>query len=121
MGIAVLLPLKSFGSEQPASQTQQSDVLDSIDAPRDYLSAQIASFANYIDRFFGGDRHYQESNQSVVQLDLTRATGYGADRKYDLVSQGQFKTARNRGTVASVTGIRSRANYGSVNAKFDLA
>lgn len=99
MGIAVLLPLKSFGSEQPAPQTQQSDVLDSIDAPRDYLSAQIASFANYIDRFFGGDRHYQESNQSVVQLDLTRATGYGADRKYDLSARVNLRLPATEGRL----------------------
>ncbi len=37
-----------------------------------------------MDRFFGNDRNYQESNKSVVQLDLARATGYGGDRKLDL-------------------------------------
>lgn len=37
-----------------------------------------------MDRFFGNDRNYQETNKSVVQLDLTRATGYDGDHKLDL-------------------------------------
>lgn len=99
MGITVLFPMKLFGAEQPSPQAQQSDMLDTIDVPRDYLSAQIASFANYIDRFFGGDRHYQESNQSVVQLDLTRATGYGADRKYDLTARVNLRLPATEGRL----------------------
>jgi hypothetical protein len=70
--------------EQAVPQTEQADRFDSMEAPRDYLSGKIASFARSIDRFFGGDRHYQESNESVVQLDLTRVAGYGGDRKFDL-------------------------------------
>jgi len=99
MGITVLFPMKLFGTEQPAPQPQQSNMLDTIDVPRDYLSAQIASFANYIDRFFGGDRHYQESNQSVVQLDLTRATGYGADRKYNLTARVNLRLPATEGRL----------------------
>jgi hypothetical protein len=87
LGIAVLFPLKLFGEEQPAPQTQQSDRFDSMEAPRDYLSGKIVSFANYIDRFFGGDRHYQESNQSVFQLDLSRVAGFGGARKLDLAAR----------------------------------
>jgi hypothetical protein len=70
--------------EQPAPQTGLADILIPMDAPRNYLSAKIASFANDIDRFFGGDRHYQESNQSVLQMDLTRVTGYNGDPKFKL-------------------------------------
>ncbi len=99
MGITVLFPMKLFGAEQPSLQTQQSDMLYTIDVPRDYLSAQIASFANYIDRFFGGDRHYQESNQSVVQLDLTRTTGYGADREYNLTARVNLRLPATEGKL----------------------
>ena len=70
-----------------------------MDAPRNYLSGQIASFANYIDRFFGGDRHYQESNQSVVQLDLTRATGYGGDRKFNLAARVNLRLPATEGRL----------------------
>jgi hypothetical protein len=99
MAFTLLVPLKLSATEQPASQTQQIDILDPIDSPRNYLSAQIASLANDIDRFFGGDRHYQESNQSVVQLDLTRATGYGAGRKYDLSARVNLRLPSTEGRL----------------------
>ena len=99
MGITLLFPLKLLGTEQPAPQTQQSDVLDAIDAPRNYLSGQITSFANDIDRFFGGDRHYQESNQSVVQLDLSRVTGYGGDRKFNLAARVNLRLHATEGRL----------------------
>lgn len=90
-GIALFFPLKALGVEQtvPATPqtipvTQQSDSFDSMDSSRNYLSGKITGFASYIDRFFGGDRHYQESNQSVVQMDFTRTTGYGGDDKFNL-------------------------------------
>src|SRR5450759_1523662 len=101
LGITLLFPLKLLGAEQSvpqteqsvpqteqsAPQTQPSDRFDSMEAPRDYLSGKITSFASYIDRFFGGDRHYQESNQSVFQLDLTRTAGFNGDRKFDLAAR----------------------------------
>jgi hypothetical protein len=90
-------PLKLFATEQPAPQS--SDVLDSIDAPRDYMSSQLTSFANYIDRFFGGDRHYQESNESVAQLELTRTTGYGADREYNLSARVNLRLPVTEGRL----------------------
>src|ERR1039458_10123291 len=99
LGIAVLFPLKLLGAEQSAPQTQQSDRFDSMEAPRDYLSGKIASFANYIDRFFGGDRHYQESNQSVIQLDLTRVTGYGGDRKFNLPARANVRLPATEGRL----------------------
>lgn len=98
LGIALFFPLSLLGAEQAAPQpesavpqtqsgipqTQVSDRFDSMDASRDYLSGKVTSFASYIDRFFGGDRHYQESNPSVFQMNLTRATGYGGTRKFEL-------------------------------------
>jgi hypothetical protein len=78
------VPQPDLPVPQPAPQTPTSDRFDSMESSRDYLSAKITSFASQIDRFFGGDRHYQESNESVVQVDLTRVAGYGGDRKFDL-------------------------------------
>lgn len=100
--IFLLFPLKLLGAEQSTEQVQQPELFDSLDyinAPRNYLSAQIVSFANDIDRFFGGDRHYQESNQSVVQLDLTHATGYGGDRKYDLAARVNLRLPATEGRL----------------------
>ncbi len=99
LGMTLIFPLKLLGAEQPVPQTQavtqtpsipqtpQSDRFDSMEAPRDYLSGKITSFASYLDRFFGGDRHFQESNQSVVQMDLTRVTGYSGDGKLDFAAR----------------------------------
>lgn len=91
LGIVLLFPLQLLGAEQsdpPAPYvvppTPKSDRYDSMEDPRNYLSAKITSFASNIDRFFGGDRHYQESNPSVIQLSVTRGDGYGGDRKFDL-------------------------------------
>jgi len=37
-----------------------------------------------VDRFFGDDKNYQESNESVIQLDIGRMAGRGAERKFVL-------------------------------------
>jgi hypothetical protein len=64
--------------------------LDVMDAPRDYLSEQFTGLIGKIDRFFGDDRHYQESNKSVLQLDLTRVTGYNGDGLYVLSGRAKL-------------------------------
>lgn len=118
--IALLFPIQLIGAEQtdihagssvpsvaqiiPAAvssipQTQTADQFDSMESPRNYLSGKIANFANYIDRFFGGNRHYQESNQSVVQFDLTRVTGYGGDGKPKLAARVNLKLPATEGRL----------------------
>jgi len=99
MGFILLVPMKLFATEQPTPVTQQIDVLEPLDTSHDYLSAKITSYANEIDRFFGGDRHYQESNQSVVQLDLTRTSGYGADRTYKLAARVNLRLPATEGRL----------------------
>lgn len=90
LATTLLFPLPLLGAEQAAEQAQPPNIFDSIDTPRDYLSGKIVSFATDIDRFFGNDRNYQESNKSVVQLDLARATGYGGDRKLVLSARANL-------------------------------
>ena len=90
LAMTLLFPLKLLGAEQAAGQVQPPNIFDSIDTPRDYLSGKIVSFATDIDRFFGNDRNYQESNKSVVQLDLARMTGYGGDRKLVLSARANL-------------------------------
>lgn len=84
LGIALLFPLKSFGEEQSAEQAQQPGFFDPMDAPRDYLSGKFVSLVTDIDRFFGDERNYQESNKSVIQLDIIRVLEHGGDRKFVL-------------------------------------
>ncbi len=64
-------------------------MLDVIDQPRDYVSKEFVDLVSGIDRFFGNDRNYQETNNSVLQLDLTRVMGYGGLHQF--VLQGKAK------------------------------
>jgi len=115
-----MLPLPLQGEEQtePASapavaQEQGAEHADTL-APgplqaarpsgtmehaRDYLSGKITGFASDIDRFFGGDRHFQESNPSVIQMNLTRTTGYGGDRKLELAARANLRLPVTEGRL----------------------
>lgn len=112
-GIMLLFPVELLGAEQPAPptpqpvlltpqtapQTSKSDKFDSMEASRDYLSGKITSFASYIDRFFGGDRHFQESNGTVVQLDLSKLNGYGSDHKIDFAARVNLRLPVTEGRL----------------------
>ena len=87
LGVALIFPLELPAAEQPdqpASELETSDYidaqLDALDAQRNYLSKEFVSFVAGIDRFFGDDRNYLETNKSVFQIDLTKVSGYGGSR-----------------------------------------
>lgn len=90
LSIALLFPLKSLGAEQSPEQALQPGFLDPADAPRDYLSGKFVSYVTDIDRFFGDERNYQESNKSVFQLDLTRVMEHGGNRKFVLSGRAKL-------------------------------
>jgi len=58
--------------------------MNAMDEPRDYLSGKLVGFVSSVDRFFGDDRHYQETNDSVFQLDINRVMGYGGEHRFIL-------------------------------------
>ncbi len=60
-----------------------------MNEPRDYVAKHFVDLVTGIDRFFGNDRNYQESNDSVLQLDLTRVMGYTGEHRF--VLQGKAK------------------------------
>lgn len=43
-----------------------------LDTPRAYVSDKLVNFVAEVDSFFGSNTHYQESNKSVIQYDITR-------------------------------------------------
>jgi len=94
LGVALLFPLRLMGAEQPDQPVLQPErlleLLDVVDAPREYLSEKFVSFAGDVDRFFGGERNYQESNQSVFQLDVTRISGYGGDNSLEFSGRAKL-------------------------------
>lgn len=74
-----MLPLMSFGDDfvGPPAPPPAPDEKNQLDAPREYVSGKFVDFVSSIDRFFGTDRNYQETNDSVLQLDIFRVMGYG--------------------------------------------
>ncbi|MDO8988898.1 MAG: hypothetical protein Q7U91_04625 [Sideroxyarcus sp.] len=66
----------------PPLPVPPADKMNIFDTPRNYLSGEFVDFVTRIDRFFGDDRHYQEVNDSVVQLDVIRIFGYGGEHKF---------------------------------------
>lgn len=64
-------------------------MLNVINAPRDYLSGKFMGLVEGVDGFFGSERNYQESNDSVMQLNWTRVYGYTGEHR--IVFQGKAK------------------------------
>ena len=95
LGAALLVPLLAAGEEfvgppaptaeefmGPPAPTITSEVIHEMDKQRDYVSEKFVSFVSGVDRFFGDDRHYQEANDSVLQIDVTRVMGYGGVHQF---------------------------------------
>lgn len=89
-GLFLVFSCSSSGAEQVTPQGQKPDILSSIDAPRDYVSQQIIDFAREMDRFFGGNRNFQEANNSVVQLSLARTLGQLGNGRYVLSGRAKL-------------------------------
>jgi len=69
-------------------------MLNVIDVPRDYLAEKFVSLVTDIDSFFGNDRNYQETNDSVVQMDLSRVMGYGGQQRFVLQGKANVHLPR---------------------------
>ena len=68
-------PVTSDSPQDRKADTQAEDMSGVIDEPHDYLSGKVVYFAREMDRFFGGERNFQEANKSVVQLSVSRSDG----------------------------------------------
>ena len=90
LGIALFYPLKLMADELPAQSEIKPSLLTYIDTPRDYVAGRFAEFASSMDKFFGDERNFQESNQSVLQIDLTKVAGYGGSRNAVLSGRAKW-------------------------------
>ncbi len=90
--VALLFPLRLSAEElaSPSEQLPQTDVMNVLDKPRDYLSDKFVGLVSDVDRFFGDERHYQEANDSVFQLDLTHISGYGGNNNFVLSGRAKL-------------------------------
>ena len=100
----LFFPSSSFAAEQvtqpvPSPETTNQpfefpsllvDPFSYVDEERDYLSSKFVNLTRSLDSFFADDRNYQESNNSLVQLDLVRVAGYGGDRKWVLSGRAKL-------------------------------
>ncbi len=55
--------------------------METADTTRQYVSTGFVGFISGIDRFFGGDRNFQDSNLSVLQLNLNELMQKGGERQ----------------------------------------
>jgi hypothetical protein len=81
--------LQSASAPQQSEAQNPAETMPTIDEPHDYLAKKFVGMVKGIDRFFGDDRDYQESNKSVLQLDLSKLSGYGGSQQ--LVFSGRAK------------------------------
>lgn len=65
----------------PAPPVVAEDARNVLDTPRNYLSDQLVGLVSHIDRFFGDDRHYQETNDSTFLLNANRVMGYNPQQQ----------------------------------------
>ncbi len=68
----------------PPLKPPPPDAVNELDPPREYVSEKFIEWSQDIDRFFGSERNFQESEEGVMQLDMSRVTGYEGDSKYDV-------------------------------------
>ena len=54
-------------------------LLSVFDAPRDYLSEKVVSYAKNVDQFFCDERYFQEHNKSVIQLEFNETLQEGGN------------------------------------------
>lgn len=74
----------------PAEEEPLGVVMDLTDPPREYISEKFVGFVNEVDRFFGDDRNFQESNDSVLQIDIDRLYGYGSKDKVEISGRAKI-------------------------------
>jgi hypothetical protein len=79
----------ALADEPSPEPAEEESVFDFLNPAHEYWSARVADYAGRMDRFFGDDRNFLESNESVVQLDLVQSLKEGGDR--DLRFSGRAK------------------------------
>jgi hypothetical protein len=72
--------LLSLAETPPVEAMLQPSFIDPyLDGPREYVAEKFINFASSVDRFFGDELNFQESNKSVLQINLTRVIEEGGN------------------------------------------
>ena len=94
-GCALLLPFKSHAEDLLKELPPKPQFLD---LDREYLSEKFLDLANDIDSFFGNERHFTETNKSVLQIDAAQIMGRNGSPVIALTYKAKFilPNAQNR-------------------------
>ena len=88
--VVLLLPSVMFAAEDTATPTLTGTGVETVDATRDYVSQRFVSLISDIDRFFGDERNFQESNRSMLQLNLSELMQKGGNRQARLSGKAKL-------------------------------
>jgi hypothetical protein len=81
---ALCLPAPAYAAVDNPLPGLASTGIQQADATRGYVSQQFVRLVTGLDRFFGDERNFQESNRSVFQLDLDEQMTAGGQRETTL-------------------------------------
>ncbi len=76
-----LMPALAPAEEPPIEIGEEQSIFDVLNPAHEYWSDKVADYAGSLDRFFGDDRTFQETNKSIVQLDFTQLIDEGGDHR----------------------------------------
>ena len=85
--VPVAPPVTPVSTEPPEQDLY--GLFEPLDAPRNFVARGLVGAVSDIDRFFGDARNYQESNNSVFQLDVHRVAGFAGESKFTLTGRAK--------------------------------
>lgn len=71
----------TLADEPPIEISGEESVFDFLNPTHEFWSEKVSDYAGRLDRFFGDDRNFEETNESVVQLDLIQVVDEGGDHQ----------------------------------------
>lgn len=81
LSTTLCFPLPLRAENETSTPTLVESGIAATDATRNYVSHYFLAMTGAIDRFFGDERHFQESNDSVLQLDWNELMEPGGTRQ----------------------------------------
>jgi len=115
LAAALLLPSAPRAAEEPPSTFVESSV-KTADSTRDYVSQQFVGFAAYVDRFFANERNFQETNKSVLQLDLSELMQTGGRRQAQLALKAKLRLPATEDRLHLLLESDPEQNAGGANS-----
>jgi len=91
LAVVLVFPALTSAAEDSVTPTLAESGIQTVDTTRDYVSQQFVGFVTGVDRFFGTERNFQETNQSVLQLDLSELMQTGGRRQQQLALRTKLR------------------------------